>query len=210
MRWLMLLLVGVLALIGVGASVSHYLVEPYNPGFRAFPLITALHVVLGAVYLALAPLQLVAAIRSRWPRYHRWAGRLLVACGLIIGASALFMGLVIPFSGWPESVVITAFGAWFLVALVHGFRHIRAGRVAQHRAWMVRAFAIGLSIATMRLIFIPALILAGEPSEQQVALYSVGSFTIAFIVHAAVAEWWLRRTSRRSAQVTRSQPVTSR
>ena len=92
--------VGLLALVGIGASATHYLQEPYNPGFLRFPTIVALHVVLGGVYLALAPFQFVGRIRSWHLGYHRWVGRLLVAVGLVVGLTALFMGLVIPFSGW--------------------------------------------------------------------------------------------------------------
>ena len=43
----------------------HYLQEPYNPGFIRFPTIVALHVILGGVYLMLAPLKFVKRIRSR-------------------------------------------------------------------------------------------------------------------------------------------------
>src|SRR3712207_5947673 len=39
--------VGFLALVGIGASATHYLQEPYNPGFLQFLTIVALHVVLG-------------------------------------------------------------------------------------------------------------------------------------------------------------------
>jgi hypothetical protein len=91
--------VGFLALVGVAASATHYLQEPYNPGFLRFPTIVALHVVLGGVYLALAPFQFVKRIRSRHLGYHRWVGRLLGAVGLVAGVTALFMGFVIPFSG---------------------------------------------------------------------------------------------------------------
>jgi uncharacterized membrane protein len=156
-RWPLGVAVGFLALVGVGASVTHYLQEPYNPGFLEYPAIVAVHVVLGGVYLALAPFQFVKRIRSRHPGYHRWVGRMLVSIGLVVGATALFMGLVIPFSGWGERVIIGLFGGLFLLALGKGFVHIRAGQVALHREWMIRAFAIGLSIATMRLIFVPAL-----------------------------------------------------
>jgi uncharacterized membrane protein len=135
MRWILGVVVGSLALIGVGTSISHYLQEPYNSGFLEFPTIVALHVVLGGVYLALAPFQFVRRIRSRCPGYHRRVGRLLVAIGLVVGATALFMGLVIPFSGWPERVVISLFAGLFLLALVKGFLHVRAGRVALHREW---------------------------------------------------------------------------
>jgi uncharacterized membrane protein len=197
MRWTLGLVVGSLALIGVGASATHYLQEPYNPGFLEFPTIVALHVVLGGVYLAFAPFQFVKRIRSRYLGYHRWAGRVLVSIGLVVGATALFVGLVIPFSGWPERVVIGLFGGLFLVALIKGFVQIRAGRVALHREWMIRAFAIGLSIATMRLIFVPALLVAVDPSNEQIAALSVISFAVAFALHASVAEAWIRATRGR-------------
>ena len=193
-RWPLGVAVGFLALIGVAASATHYLQEPYNPGFLRYPTIVALHVVLGGVYLALAPFQFVKRIRSRHLAYHRWAGRVLVSIGLVVGVTALFIGLVIPFSGWPERVIIGLFGGLFLLALGKGFVNIRAGRVASHREWMIRAFAIALSIATMRLIFIPALLVAADPTDGQIAFLSVASFTAAFVLHASAAELWIRLT----------------
>src|SRR5215216_7076741 len=157
MLWPLGVAVGFLALIGVGASVAHYVQEPYNPGFLEYPIIVAVHVVLGGLYLTLVPFQFVRRIRSRHLRYHRRVGRILVSIGLVVGVTALFMGLVIPFFGWGERVIIGLFGTVFLVALTTGFLHVRAGRVALHREWMMRAFAVGLSIATQRLIFFPAL-----------------------------------------------------
>jgi hypothetical protein len=59
LRWPLGVVVGFLALVGVGASATHYLQEPYNPGFLQYPTIVAFHVVLGGIYLALAPLQFV-------------------------------------------------------------------------------------------------------------------------------------------------------
>jgi pimeloyl-ACP methyl ester carboxylesterase len=43
MLWPLGVAVGLLALIGVGASVAHYLQEPYNPGFLEYPTIVAVH-----------------------------------------------------------------------------------------------------------------------------------------------------------------------
>jgi uncharacterized membrane protein len=189
--------VGFLALVGVAASATHYLQEPYNPGFLRFPTIVALHVVLGGVYLALAPFQFVKRIRSRHLGYHRWVGRFLVTVGLVAGVTALFMGFVIPFSGWGERVIIGLFGGLFLFALVKGFLHVRAGRVALHREWMIRALAVGLSIATMRLIFVPALMIAS--THAQITALSVSSFAAAFILNTTVAELWIRSTRRSGA-----------
>src|SRR5215211_6430932 len=195
--------VGFLALVGVAASATHYLQEPYNPGFLDFPTVVALHVVLGGVYLALAPFQFVGRIRSRHLSYNRWAGRLLVSVGLVVGVIALFMGLVIPMGGWPERPVIGLFGIVFLFALIRGFLHIRARRVALHREWMIRAFAIGLAIATARLIFFPALlIIMADPTEERFGTLLVVSLAVAFVLHASVAELWIRSTRRSGALTT--------
>jgi hypothetical protein len=161
-------------------------------------------VVLGGVYLALAPFQFVGRIRSRHLGYHRWAGRLLVSVGLVVGATALFMGLVIPKGGWPERAVIGLFGIVFLFALIKGFLHVRARKVALHREWMIRAFAIGLAIATARLIFFPALLITmADPIEERFGTLLVVSLAVAFVLNASVAEFWIRST-RRSGPPTAS------
>jgi len=59
---------------------------------------------------------------------------------------------------------------------------------------MIRAFAIGFSIVTMRLIFIPILIAIGNPIEADAVRYSIVSFMIAFVLHSTVAELWIRYT----------------
>jgi uncharacterized membrane protein len=197
--WLLGVVVGFLALVGVGASITHYLQEPYNPGFLDFPIIVAVHLVLGGIYLTLAPFQFIRRIRSRHLAYHRRTGRLLVAIGVVLGATALFMGLVIPFSGWGERLIVGLFGTLFLVALFKGFVHVRAGRVALHREWMIRAFAIALAVATIRLIYIPALLIVADPTDAQNAVLWDTSFAVAFILNTSVAEFWIRATRRSGA-----------
>ena len=84
----------------------------------------------------------------------------------------------------------------FLISLVKGFLYIRAGQIALHREWMIRAFAIGLSIATMRLLFVPALIIVGDPTHSQIETLSIMSFTVVFCLHCGFAEYWIRRSRR--------------
>ena len=202
------ILVGFLAVTGVRASVFHYLQEPYNSGFLKFPTITAIHVLPGAIYLALAPFQFIAFIWSRWIDYHRWTGRVILIIGVLVGTTALFIAIVIPFSGWVESVINGFFAILFLRALSKGYLSIRAKKIALHREWMIRAFALGLAIATMRLIFIPALIIVGNPTHQQAATLSIVSFTIAFSLHIGLAELWIRSTRKKGTVQTAIQNPT--
>jgi hypothetical protein len=200
------IVVGILAIIGIGAAAMHYFIPAIRDAFLTFPLIVALHVIPAGIWMTLAPFQLVKRIRSRWLNYHRWAGRVLAALGLMVGAAALFMAWVIPIVGWPERVIIGFFGVLFLVALSKGFLHARARQILLHREWMIRAFAIALAISTVRLIEIPLLIAVGVQSLQAIYIIANGG---AFTLHAVVAEVWIRtgRRKRISAVGAASVPV---
>jgi hypothetical protein len=121
--------------------------------------------------------------------------------GVVVGEAGVFMGLAIPIAGWIERGYISVFGVLFLVVLVRGFVHIRAGRVALHREWMIRAFAVGLAVVTQRLIFIPALLAVVDPTQESVTMLSAVSFMVAFVVHSSLAEVWIRLTRRSSTPV---------
>jgi hypothetical protein len=91
------------------------------------------------------------------------------------------------------------FALLFTGALIIAFDRVRRGDYARHREWMIRAFAIGTGIATMRLIFVPWLML-GEISDERARPISLLSFVAAFLLHLAVAEVWIRYTRRTTAQ----------
>jgi hypothetical protein len=197
--------VGFLAVLGIAAAAVHYLLPPFSPGFLIYPLAIALHVVSVAAWMALAPWQFVRRIRSRWLDYHRWAGRTLVALGLVVGGSALFMGWVAPIVGWPERIIIGFYGVLFVVALSRGFLAIRARQPKVHREWMIRAFALTLAVVTVRLIELPALVAAGIESLPVVYVIANGT---AFTLHALIAEAWIRTGRRkRSGAAGRPAPV---
>ena len=183
-----------IAVMGVAVAVNHFIAPPYNDGFARHPMIVKAHVVLGALYLFLGAFQFSPFIRRRWIDYHKTAGRFLAAAAIVVGASAIFIGIVIPFSGKAEQIIMTVFGGYFLIAIAAALGGIRAGRVDLHRRWMIRAYAIASAILTMRLIFIPLLIVLNASSQEQTAQLSIISFTLAFIIHVIAAEWWLRRT----------------
>jgi len=194
------LLIGWLVLIGVGASASFYFREPANTQFANYPIMTALHVGLGGVYMLLAPFQFLPSIRNRWINYHRQVGRFLVGVGVIVGLTAAFMAVVIPYSGWSERIFVTPFTIYFGFCIFRGFRLIRQKRIKEHKEWMTRGFAIGLAISTQRLLFLPPLLYIifriGAPTEEQIVLLTIVSFVTALVSHALIAEWWIRRQAR--------------
>ena len=103
--------VGLLSVLGVAFTVRFLFAGGANEGFEEFPGMTNLHVVPGLVYLALAPVQFLKPVRRRYPDFHRWSGRLLVLIGIVLGAAALFLSTVIPYSGLPEQIIVAEKGS---------------------------------------------------------------------------------------------------
>src|ERR1700679_10912 len=95
-------IVVILAIIGITVVVRRSLalagvIKPrVNPKFGAFDsglqinkALTFVHIIPGALFMILAPLQFVPGIRARHLWFHRFSGRILVVLGLIIGITAL-------------------------------------------------------------------------------------------------------------------------
>lgn len=134
------------AQFGVKASPAAAL----DVGFARHIALTLVHILPGALFLALAPFQFMPSIRRNHLAFHRWSGRVLVVCGLIIGASALIMSYKMNIGGPNETAATTLFGIVFLICLVKAYLYIRKRQVARHREWMIRAYGVGLGVATTR------------------------------------------------------------
>jgi uncharacterized membrane protein len=102
------------------------------------PWLAYLHIVPGALYLLLAPLQLAYRIRSRHYTFHRRLGRVLATAGMISGVFALIFGGLFSFGGLPEASAAVVFGLWFLTCLVLAVRAIRRNDIVHHRRWTSR------------------------------------------------------------------------
>lgn len=121
-----------------------------DAGFARHAALTFVHILPGALFLILAPFQFSRSFRQKHLKLHRWSGRVLVACGLIIGASALIMSFKMNIGGPNETAATTLFGIVFLICLVKAYLYIRRKEVARHREWMIRAYGVGLGVATTR------------------------------------------------------------
>jgi uncharacterized membrane protein len=109
-----------------------------------------LNIVPGALYLFLAPPS-AYRIRSRHYTFHRRLGRVVATAGMISGVFALIFGGLFSFGGLPEASAAVVFGLWFVTCLVLAVRAIRRDDIVHHRRWMIRAFAIGIGIGTIRI-----------------------------------------------------------
>jgi uncharacterized membrane protein len=164
--------------------------EDFESRYVAHPWLAYLHMTPGVFYLLGAPLQLSERFRTKHYTLHRRLGRSLVIAALVSGALALVFGLLFSWGGAGEAMATVVFGCWFLVCLVQAYRAIRRDDVINHRRWMIRAFATGVAVGTIR-IWIGIFIATG--------LFDfVDSFAVAFwagfTLHVLAGEWWIRTT----------------
>src|SRR5690606_27112531 len=88
------------------------------------------------------------------------------------------------------------FGSGMVLSILLGFIEIRRGNIPAHRAWMTRAYAIGLGAGTQVLTGMVGALVFGTPSEFENALM-MGA---AWVINVAVAERAIRRRSANRAR----------
>ncbi len=167
--------------------------DAFEHRYVLHPLTGYLHIVPGVVYLLLAPFQLWRRFRTRHLRLHRLMGRIALPAGLVSGVLALVFGTLYPYGGPVESAATVVFGLYFLTALARGYLAVRRKDITAHRRWMIRAFAVAVGIGTIRIwigLFEATGLLAIQDNTGTV-WFGV-AFWLAFLMHAAAAELYLR------------------
>ena len=136
----------------------------------ATPSLHFMHVLGGATFAILGPIQFGRALLPKFGRLHRVLGRVFVATGAMISFSSL--GLLWHFPD-TYSVAISGgrlvFGIGLGVALSIAMQAISARDIVRHRNWMIRAYAIGIGATAVTMVFFPIYLLTGEPPQGLVA-----------------------------------------
>ncbi|MFF0572471.1 DUF2306 domain-containing protein [Streptosporangium saharense] len=167
-------------------------VTPANARFLAVPLPVVAHIIGATLYGIVGAFQFAKGFRRRRPGWHRTAGRVLVVCGLVTALSGLWMTVFYPRPAGDGDLLAAfrlVFGTAMAVSLVLGFVAIRRRDFRRHRAWMIRAYAIGVAAGTQAFTQLPWILLVGPLDETPRALL-VGA---GWIINLTVAEWIIRR-----------------
>ncbi|MBB6112409.1 Predicted membrane protein [Mucilaginibacter lappiensis] len=159
-----------------------------------YPLLILVHIIPGLIFVLVGPFQFIQKIRTRYPRWHRFSGRLFLICGVVIGVTALIMSFAVPAIGGVNQAAATVlFSVFFLYALFKIFQQVRQHKLPQHREWAIRVYAVGMAITTIRIIngifFATSRFTGLTPKE----FFGIG-FWIGFVLHLIAAEYWIGRT----------------
>lgn len=115
----------------------------------------ALHVLVAAVMTLLGLVQLVPAIRSRWPIVHRWSGRLFLLAATILSLGGLWLvwvrGTYLSLNG---AAAITLDGLLIMGFAAMAWSTARSRQFAAHRRWALRTFIVASGVWFMRVGYI--------------------------------------------------------
>jgi hypothetical protein len=112
------------------------------------------HVVAAAVCLPGCLLLLSKAVVRRWPRLHRWLGR--VTATLVLLALVPSGGYLALFAkgGVASTLGFLLSGAVVAVAMVQGVRTARARRFLEHRRWVLHVLAqLSVAVTSRAMLF---------------------------------------------------------
>jgi hypothetical protein len=164
-----------------------------------FPISWFTHVLAGVAFGITGPVQFVRALRHRFGALHRAAGRVFVLSGAILGLSGLTLLANVTSQRTPVADIARGlFGLALLIALVLAMAAIRDRDFVRHRAWAIRAYAIGIGLGAVALVFFPIFILTGQPPS---GLASDILFVTSWVMSIASAELVVRYSSHSRPRV---------
>ena len=161
-----------------------------NARFSLQPFPVVVHIIAASLYAWVGAFQFSGTLRSTFPRWHRAAGRVSVLSGLLLAFSGLWMS-VVHVSDTDGSLLMffrLIVSAGMIVALVLGVWAIMRRQIEQHRAWMLRAYALAMGAGTQVFTLTLGVLMIGTLSAATTAwLMGAG-----WIINVLVAEWIVR------------------
>jgi len=111
----------------------------------------ALHVIFAAIMTLAGLIQLLPAVRVRWPQLHRWSGRTFLITALILSLGGLWLTWVRGSYLTITSAVAISIDALLILWFgTMAWRTARSRNVAAHRRWALRCFVAASGVWFMR------------------------------------------------------------
>lgn len=122
------------------------------------------HLAGGTLTALLGPWQFIARLRKAYPRVHRWTGRVYLSAMLVACVGAAGLIATTP-GGFALQAAFAATALAWLCTALPGYLAIRAGRIQDHRRWMLRNYIVTLAPMVFRLsIQVPGMMTLAHPA----------------------------------------------
>lgn len=138
----------------------------YNPVWRTAFYI---HIFGGMLSIATGPLQFIKKLRERSLNAHRIIGKIYVSSILLIAAPTGFYMAFYANGGVAASLGFVFMSVLWFYTTFMGLHTVRTGQINQHKAWMIRSYAVTFSAVTLRL-WVPVLSLGFRFDHLQIII----------------------------------------
>ena len=180
---------------------SNQVISSANARFVAAPFPIVLHILSASLFSILGAFQFSSGIRQRSPTWHRVSGRLVVASGIFAAVSGLWMTVTYPIPPELQGGLLYAVRAFvsaaMLLSIYCAVAAITRRDIAAHRAWMIRAYALGQGAGMQVVVFLPWMLLIGKPNILQRDVL----MSLAWLINLLVAEMAIQRWSPRNQTI---------
>lgn len=146
-----------------------------------------IHIIGSSVAIVTGPAQFVAALRTRFPKWHRRVGYSYFV-GVAVGGVAGLYSATVSMGGLAAHAGFFLLGVLWLATAVFALAAIRQRRIVLHREWMVRCYALTFAAVTLRL-WLPLLTAATGSFDEA---YQTVAW-LCWVPNLIVAEIWNRK-----------------
>jgi len=161
----------ILAFYGVRTAAGEFphwndkpLIDGYIRGDDLGNVVFAAHVLLASVVTLCGLLQLVPALRRKWPRLHRWTGRTFLVVAIFMALSGVWLTVVRgTYLSVISAVAILLDGLLILIFAGLAWRDALKRRFAQHRLWALRTFMAVSGVWFLRVGLMGWVVVNGRP-----------------------------------------------
>jgi hypothetical protein len=176
----------------------------YVPGVTRGNWAVVMHVASAAVLMLAGALQLIPQVRSRFPGFHRWNGRVYMLTALILSMAGLYMTWIRGSVGDVSQHVGSTLNAvliWLFAAMA--LRYALARDFRTHRRWALRLFLVVSASWFIRImLFLTFLVFKGpvgfDPATFTGPLLTFLTFG-QYLIPLAVLQLYFRAQDHRGA-----------
>lgn len=162
----------------------------YVAGDTVGNLAIAAHIFLAVIIILGGAVQLTPQIRSRWPSFHRWTGRIYLPAVVVTSIIGLYMVWVRGAVGdLSQHLGITLDAILIIVFAALALRYALARKFAVHRRWALRLFIVSSGVWFFRVGFMFWIVINQGPVG-----FDPKTFTGPFLTFLAFADYLLPLT----------------
>ncbi|GHA94553.1 membrane protein [Algimonas arctica] len=146
---------------GNPAGMNAHLSDAYVQSRTFGNVAVAAHLALAVIIHFFGPLQLVPAVRAKFPAFHRWSGRAFVVTVIIVVATGAYMLVARGIGAWTLRAGFAFQGFLILWFAWQTVRYARQRKFTVHMRWATRLFLAASAVWFFRVLIMIWFVLTG-------------------------------------------------